>query len=88
MRECVICALCVSDSVVIIGRGMPKEKRIELILIVLFPIINPSSHSALISAQYTLISVVSDTTHDNDTMIVSVLRDSVVSYRFTHSIIE
>ena len=88
MRECFISILCASDSVVFIGIGMPKEKRIELILIVLFLIINPSSHSALIPAQYAPISTVIDEAHDNGSIPVSLLRDSVVSYRFTHSIIE
>ena len=77
-----------SDSVVFIGMDGEKKKEREMKTRMLFPIINPSPYSALISAQYTPISTVTDRAHDNDTMIVSVLRDSVVSYRFTHSIIE
>lgn len=83
MRECVICALCVSDSVVIIGRGMPKEKRIELILIVLFLIINPPLYNTLIPAQYALVSVVMYGAHDNDAMPVSLLRGCMVLDRYT-----
>ena len=62
---------------------MPKEKRIELKTRMLFPIINPSSHSALFPAQYAPISVVTDRAHDNDAMPVSLLRDSMVSDRYT-----
>ena len=88
MRECVICALCVSDSVVIIGIGMSKKKRIDLKTRMLFPIIIPSPYNALFYAQYALVSTVTDRAHDNGALSILLLRDSVVSYRFTHSIIE
>ena len=74
--------------ILFIGIDGEKKKEREMKTRMLFPIINPSSHSALIPAQYAPISTVTDRAHDNDTMIVSVLRDNVVSYRFTHSIIE
>jgi len=83
VRECVICALCASDSVVIIGIGMPKEKRIELILIVLFPIINPPLYNALIPAQYAPISTVMYVAHDNGAMMVSLLRGCMMRDRYT-----
>ena len=77
-----------SDSVVFIGIGMPKEKRINLKTELCLCIINPSSHSALFYAQYALVSVVTDRTYDNGALSILLLRDSVVSYRYTHSIIE
>ena len=87
-RGSAIHALCASDSVVIIGIEMPKEKRIELKTRILFPIINPSSHSALFPVQYAPISTVTNGARDNGALSILLLRDSVVSYRFTHSIIE
>ena len=45
----------------------------------LFPIINPSSHSALIRAQYAPISTVIDGARDIDDMPVSLLRYDMVS---------
>ena len=65
-----------------------KKKEREMKTRMLFPIINPSSHSALFPAQYALVSVVTDRAHDNGALSILLLRDSVVSYRFTHSIIE
>ncbi len=62
---------------------MSKEKRIELKTRMLFPIIIPSSHSALFPAQYTLISTVIDGAHDNGTMMVSLLRGYMVVDRYT-----
>ena len=62
---------------------MPKEKRINLISIVLFPIINPPLHNALIPAHYAPISTVLYGVHDNDAMPVSLLRNSMVLDRYT-----
>ena len=67
---------------------MSKKKRIELKTRMHLYIINPSLYSALIPAQYTPISVVTDGAHDNGALSILLLRESVVSYRFTHSIIE
>ena len=53
---------------------MPKEKRIELKTRMLFPIINPSSHSALFPAQYDPISTVIDEAHDIVTVSITLLR--------------
>ena len=83
VRECAIRALCVSDSVVIIGIGMSKEKRIELKTELCLCFVNPSSYNALFYAQYTHISTVSDTTRDNDAMLVSLLRGCMVSDGYT-----
>ena len=66
--------MSVSDSVMIIDRGMSKKKRIELKTELCLCSVKTSSHSALFPAQYTPISMVNDTTHDNDTMMVSLLR--------------
>ena len=88
MRECTIHALCASDSVVIIDRGMSKKKRIELKTELCLCSVNPSPYNTLIPAQYTSISVVIDGAHDNRALTILLLHDSVVSYRFTHSIIE
>ena len=74
--------------ILIIGIDGKKKKEREMKTRMLFPIIIPSSHSALISAQYAFVSVVMCVARDIDDMTVSLLRDSVVSYRFTHSIIE
>ena len=79
VRECAIRALCVSHAILIIGIGMPKEKRIELKTRMLFPIIIPSPYNAYCSAQYAPISTVTDEAHDNGAMIVSLLHDSMVS---------
>ena len=46
-------------------------------------IIIPSPYNALFPAQYTLISTVIDGAHDNDAMIVSVLRGCMVLDRYT-----
>ena len=83
MRECAIRALCGSDSVVIIGIGMPKEKRIELKTRMLLCIIIPSSYNALIPAQYAPIFTVMYVAHDNGTMMVSLLRGYMVLDRYT-----
>ena len=79
--------MCVSHAILIIGIGMPKEKRIELKTRMLFPIINPSSHSALIPAQYDPISTVIDEAHDNGSIPVSLLRGCMVLDRYTLCII-
>ena len=81
---CIVC----SDSVVIIGIGMPKKKRIELKTRMHLYIINPSLYSALIPAQYALVTVVMCVAHDNDVMPVSLLRSCMVSNGLSHSIIE
>ena len=73
MRECTIHALCASDSVVIIDRGMSKKKRIELKTELCLCSVNTSSHSALFPAQYALVSTVIDGAHDNGAMMVSLL---------------
>ena len=79
---------CVSLIVVIIGIGMSKKKRIDLKTELCLCFVNPSPYNALIPAQYTSISVVTDGARDNGALSILLLRDSVVSYRFTHSIIE
>ena len=83
VRESVICALCASDSVVIIGRGMPKEKRINLKTKILLCIINPPLYNALFPAQYAPISTVMYVAHDNGAMMVSLLHDSMMRDRYT-----
>ena len=83
MRECIIGALCVSDNVVIIGRGIPKEKRIELKTELCLCSINTSSHSTLFPAHYALVSMVNDGARDNDIIPVSLLRICMVLDRYT-----
>ena len=83
VRECTIRALCASHTILIIGIGMSKEKRIKLKTELCLCIINPSPYNALFPAQYAPISVVTDGAHDNDAMLVSVLRDSMMLDRYT-----
>ena len=60
-----------------------KKKEREMKTRMLFPIINPPLYNTLIPAQYALVSVVIDGAHDNDDMMVSLLRDSMVLDRYT-----
>ena len=83
VRECAIRALCASHTILIIGMDGEKKKEREMKTRMLFPNIIPSSHSALFYAQYTHISTVSDTTRDNDAMLVSLLRGCMVSDGYT-----
>ena len=83
MRECAIRALCVSHAILIIIIDGKKKKERETKTRMFFSIIIPSSHSALFPAQYAPISTVMCVARDNGAMIVSLLRDSMVSDRYT-----
>ena len=83
MRECTIRALCVSHAILIISIDGEKKKERETKTELCLCSVNPSSYSALIPAQYALVSVVIDTTSDNDAMIVSLLCDCMVPDRYT-----
>ena len=79
--------MCVSDNVVIIGRGMLKEKRIKLKTELCLCSVNPSPYSALIPAQYAPISTVMCVARDNGAIPVSLLRNSMMRDRYTLCII-
>ena len=83
MRECTIRALCVSHAILIIGMDGEKKKERKMKTRMLFPIIIPSSHSALFYAQYAPISVVIDEAHDNVMYGTLLLRDSMLRDRYT-----
>ena len=83
MRECFISILCVSHAILIIDINGEKKKERETKTRMLFPIIIPSSYNALIPAQYALVYVVMCVAHDNDAMMVSLLRGCMVLDRYT-----
>ena len=62
---------------------MKKRKKNRIENRTMLVLCQSSSYNALFPAQYTPISVVIDGSHDNDAMLVSVLRDSMMLDRYT-----